>query len=189
MMSLFPVVTEGRNGAVLRVNAAAEHLLGFSPENVKEVFQTEPDCETTFVQVQCSTDDVTAVVSEVSRSGTMRDLLVLPLAVSGQSASGASFADLPVPIICVSPDGSITEANRLAVKLIGEIQPGETNLDQIMEGLGYPILDWLQRTAAGEPAMRSEFLRLTRQDKEVFVQVTLNRGGQQRANHSDRGFE
>uniref|UniRef100_UPI0036707FAA hybrid sensor histidine kinase/response regulator n=1 Tax=Ruegeria meonggei TaxID=1446476 RepID=UPI0036707FAA len=171
----FPVVTEGRNGAILRVNAAAENLLGFRPDNLKEVFQTEPGGESAFLQAQTATEQVSAVVSEISRSGTMRDLLVLPLTVSGPSASGASFADLPVPIMCVSPEGSIVEANRLAAKLIGDIQPGETNLDQIMEGLGYPILDWLQRTAAGEPAMRSEFLRLTRQDKEVFVQVTLHR--------------
>ena len=37
------------------------------------------------------------------------------------------------------------------------------------------LTDWLQEAADGRGLHRSEFLRLTRQDREVFVQVTLNR--------------
>jgi two-component system cell cycle sensor histidine kinase/response regulator CckA len=44
-----------------------------------------------------------------------------------------------------------------------------------MEGLGRSIPGWLTEAAAGRGLHRSEFLRLTRQDREVFVQVTLNR--------------
>ncbi len=170
-----PVLTEGRNGTLLRVNVAAAHFLGHRPDKLQQVLSTDPGAQGDIVQVHTANGTVSAAVCELNRSGTVRDLIVLPTEVAGHASSGASFADLPVPIVRLAPDGRILEANRLAVKLIGEIEPGETNADQIMHGLGYPILDWLARTAAQEPAMRSEFLRLSRQDKEVFVQVTLNR--------------
>ena len=170
-----PVLTEGRNGSLLRVNAAAEHVLGQKPEMLHHVVSTEPSGRGEILQVQTASGPVTAAVCELDRSGIVRDLLVLPLEEAEKASNRASFADLPVPVIYLSPDGRILEANRQAVKLIGQIDPGETNVDQIMQGLGHPILDWLARTAEQEPAMRSEFLRLTRQDKEVFVQVTLNR--------------
>ncbi|WP_170760067.1 hybrid sensor histidine kinase/response regulator [Ruegeria lacuscaerulensis] len=170
-----PVVTEGRNGALLRVNGAAEHLLGQKPETLHQVISTDVQGAGEITKVKTANGCVPAVACELARFGTFRDLLLLPMDDGEQSVSEASFADLPVPIMRLSPDGIILEANRLAAKLIGNIQPGETNVDQIMRALGHPILDWLARTAAQEPAMRSEFLRLTRQDKEVFVQVTLNR--------------
>ena len=45
----------------------------------------------------------------------------------------------------------------------------------LMEGLGRSIADWLEEAAAGRPARSSEFLRLSRTDREMFVQVTLTR--------------
>ncbi|KAG1715505.1 Sensor kinase CckA [Nymphon striatum] len=44
-----------------------------------------------------------------------------------------------------------------------------------MEGLGRSISDWLAEALDGRNLNKSEFLRLSRSDKEVFVQVTLNR--------------
>ncbi|MDX1742655.1 MAG: ATP-binding protein [Ruegeria sp.] len=170
-----PVVSEGRNGTLLRANHAAIHLLGQRPDKLQEVFISEPREKDNITQVQTAEGPVSVAVYELGRSGTVRDLLILPMVQAEQNSNGTSFADLPVPIMCLSPDGRILEVNRLAVKLIGDIEPGETNVDQIMQGLGHPILDWLALTAAQEPTMRSEFLRLTRQDKEVFVQVTLAR--------------
>lgn len=170
-----PVLTEGRNGTLLRVNDAAAHMLGQRPDALDEVFTSDSLTQGEIVQVQTSNGAVSAVICELDRSGTVRSLLMLPVEQNRQASSGTSFADLPVPIMRLAPDGRILEANRLAVKLIGDIEPDETNVDQIMQGLGHPILDWLERTAAQEPTMRSEFLRLTRQDKEIFVQVTLNR--------------
>lgn len=170
-----PVITEGRNGTLLRVNHAATRLLGQRPDRLQGVFASEPREKDNVTQVQTAEGMVSAAVYELGRSGTVRDLLVLPMEEVDKNSNGTSFADLPVPIMCLSPDGRILEVNRLAVKLIGDVEPGQTNVDQIMQGLGHPILDWLTRTAAQEPTMRSEFLRLTRQDKEVFVQVTLAR--------------
>ena len=184
-----PILTEGRNGVLLRVNAAAEHLLGKRPETLHQVMPGEQDHQEDVAQIQTANGPVPALLRELNRSGSVRDLLVLPVDDTRQGGIGTSFADLPVPIMKLTPDGIILEANRLAAKLIGHIEPGETNVDQIMHGLGHPILDWLARTAAQEPAMRSEFLRLTRQDKEVFVQVDVESRCAKRSSLSDRGFE
>ncbi len=170
-----PVVTKGRNGVLLRMNAAAEHLLGQRPDTLDHILPSEVSGRGEFVQINTVNGSIPVVVCELACSGTVRDLLFLPIDQTEASVVGASFTDLPVPIVRLSPDGIILEANRQAAKLFGNIESGETNVDQIMRGLGYPILDWLAQTAAQEAISRSEFLRLTRQDKEVFVQVTLSR--------------
>jgi two-component system cell cycle sensor histidine kinase/response regulator CckA len=63
----------------------------------------------------------------------------------------------------------------MARALLGDLNLNETNIDQILQGLNHPILEWLAQTASGEEVARSEFQRLTRDDKELFVQVTLDR--------------
>lgn len=44
-----------------------------------------------------------------------------------------------------------------------------------MEGLGRSITDWIEDAQQGRALKRPEFLRLHRRDKEVFVQVSLNK--------------
>ena len=44
-----------------------------------------------------------------------------------------------------------------------------------MEGLGRSITDWIEDARQGRALQHPEFLRLHRRDKEVFVQVSLNK--------------
>ena len=44
-----------------------------------------------------------------------------------------------------------------------------------MEGLGRSITDWIEDALQGRALRHPEFLRLHRRDKEVFVQVSLNK--------------
>ncbi|NVO55299.1 response regulator [Rhodobacteraceae bacterium B1Z28] len=170
-----PVLTAGRNGVLLRLNSAVEHLLGYRPGSVDQVFLEGLPEKGEIGQMKTQDGAVSVAVSELSRSGVGRTLALVPLKEKPEDSVGTAFADLPVPIMCLSPDGTILEANRLADKLLGDHRLRDTNVSQIMQGLGHPILDWLGRTAAEEEAQRSEFLRLTRDDKDVFVQVTLSR--------------
>ncbi|WP_282021233.1 hybrid sensor histidine kinase/response regulator [Ruegeria faecimaris] len=170
-----PILTEGRNGALLRINGAAEQILGQRPDNLAQVLTGAQPELGEVVQVQTAQGPIPATMAELSRSGTTRDLLVLPLDRAQESGIGASFVDLPVPVMTLSPDGSILEANRLATRLVGNIEPGESNVVHIMHGLGYPVLDWLTQASNEGAVPRSEFLRLTREDREIFVQVTLKR--------------
>lgn len=59
--------------------------------------------------------------------------------------------------------------------LLQESDTTDRSLSESMEGLGRSIDDWLEDAASGKSIGKSEFLRLTRSDREVFVQVTLTR--------------
>jgi two-component system cell cycle sensor histidine kinase/response regulator CckA len=170
-----PVLSKGRNGLVLGLNGAAERLLGFRPGSIEEIFSDGTPRTGDISQVQTRDGAVPVVVSQLSRSGFGQNLALSPLSETANTQGGTAFADLPVAIMCLAPDGTILEANRLANKLLGDTRLSDTNISQIMHGLGHPVLEWLQRTANEEDTQRSEFLRLSRDDKEVFVQVTLNR--------------
>lgn len=170
-----PILTEGRNGVVLNANNAALRVLGYRPASTDQVFQGEVPSDGVVCPVQTEAGLLPVAVSQLSRSGTSRNLIALPLQGTGRKSPETSIADLPVPILRLSAEGAILEANRLASKLLGKNQLNDTNISQMMQGLGHPILDWLARTVSGEEAPRSEFLRLSREDKEVFVQVTLGR--------------
>ncbi|KIC42790.1 histidine kinase [Ruegeria sp. ANG-R] len=170
-----PVVTVGRNDVVLDANGAATDLFGQVPKVLKQIPRRDAAADDNVVRVATSGGDRTFAVSTLRKSGIARELLLTPVRDVKTEQKAASFADLPVPIMRLSTKGEISEANRLAVELVGEIQPEQTNIEEIMQGLGYPIRDWLAHAAQQGAAPRSEFLRLARKDKEVFVQVTLSR--------------
>ncbi len=171
----FPVLTLGRAGEVVRINPAAERLFGSRPGRIGDIFcDAEPQIGTANI-VQSLDGLVPVAVAELSRSNSGRSLGLLPLNHMPAPEATTSFADLPVPVLTLSPEGTILNTNRLAVKLLGNDHLEGSDISEIMRGLGHPILDWLARTAADEEAQRSEFLQLIRDDKEVFVQVTLSR--------------
>lgn len=89
--------------------------------------------------------------------------------------SWGAFETLPVPLVLITPDGRVQAHNRSATALVGSGIAEGVHVGALMEGLGRPITDWLAETLAGRAVQHSEFLRLKRPDKEMFVQVTLNR--------------
>ncbi len=170
-----PVLTTGRGGTVLHLNPAAEGLLDHGVVSLEQVFPHGLPHDGQVCTVASRDGPVRVVATTVPSSGTVNHLLLLPLAETSEPHDGSSFADLPVPVLRMSPEGTILEANGMARTLLGDIQQNDTNIAQIMQGLSHPVLDWLERTASGADAPRSEFLRLSRKDKELFVQVTLDR--------------
>lgn len=168
-----PVVTVGYDGVVLGRNESAIGLLGEDPQTLGQNFADEG--QDRVQRIATAQGKKSAVVSTLRRTGSARDLLILPIEDKPSTPDAPGFANLPVPIMRLSPDGEILEANRLAKQLVGEIKPEHANIEALMQGLGHPIRDWLKRAIAEDAVPRSEFLRLTRKDKEVFVQVTLSR--------------
>lgn len=85
------------------------------------------------------------------------------------------FDRLPVAMVSMTPQGDILRLNEHACRLLG-VRAGEVRkLQDIMTGLGRSIGDWLSDAARGKGLSQLEFLRLTRLDKETFVQVSLNK--------------
>lgn len=171
-----PIMTLGRNGAVLFMNAPARQLLGRRAKSLDEVF-TDLPLRPGGVHVLSAEDGLKRVLVQSSEIGAGRMELVLSSIAEEDTGveSVGSFDSLPVPLIKVAPEGRVLRANPEARRMLDlGIEP-LGNLSEYMEGLGRALTDWLQEAAAGKGLHRSEFLRLTRADQEVFVQVTLNR--------------
>lgn len=103
------------------------------------------------------------------------EYIFLPDDVSNAGLGGSDFEVLPVPMVKLSVEGRILNANADACRLLGISSGDGLALQDLMEGLGRSISDWLTDASHGRGLSHPEFLRLTRRDKEVFVQVSLNK--------------
>ncbi len=170
-----PVLSVDRNGVVLSANAAAETILGRCPARLSEFMPPETCRDGILTTIQGPDGTQPVLFSTLHRSGSLRDIVLLPVEDMSGIYSGSSTATLPVPILCLSPQGEILEMNPLAAQLVGEDLSGKSNIAEIMHGLGHSIVDWLVAAAEQETHPHSEFLRLSRKDRDVFIQVTLSR--------------
>ena len=85
------------------------------------------------------------------------------------------FERVPVPMAELSPQGVIIPANSQASRLLG-LRAGETPaIEEVMEGLGRALADWLRDATLGRGLKQPEFLRLSRPERETFVQVSLHK--------------
>ncbi len=170
-----PLISVGRSGVVLFMNAAARDLVGQRVKSLDRLFPTLP-LRHGAVNVISTKDGLRDVLlAEFEGSAARRELFFLPTdGVEGQ-ARASGFETLPVAMLRVAKDGRILSANRQATDLLGGVPDPDATLGSVMQGLGRPISDWLRDTFRGEAQQKSEFLRLTRKDKEIFVQVSLSR--------------
>jgi two-component system cell cycle sensor histidine kinase/response regulator CckA len=170
-----PVLTMGRNGAVLFMNGPARELLDQRPKNIEELILDLPLRSGGVHQLKDLRNSRALLHSTDIGGGRIEiSLALLPEDEHHTDMSG-NFDSLPVPLLKVAADGEILRANPEARGLLDLQQEAPGNLVEHMEGLGRAIKDWLKEAAEGRGLARSEFLRLTREDREVFVQVTLNR--------------
>ncbi len=171
-----PMILVGRTNAVLYMNEQARKLAGGRIKTLDRLFKQLPVVPGTVCDITGVEGPTRALVSEVDAGAGRRALYLLPPGAETMSKDGWNvFQDLPVPLLKVSPDGDVQAYNRLAASLIGVSLKDQVHLSDLMEGLGRSITGWLSETLAGRAAQQSEFLRLKRTDKEVYVQVTLNR--------------
>jgi two-component system cell cycle sensor histidine kinase/response regulator CckA len=172
----YPALTVGRGGTVLWMNPAARALAGGRVRSLDDLVIDTPLRPGEAHQVRTPGSERNFTVN-VHACGLGREEIVLvPKTSSDDNApDDAGFEALPVPLLKVTPEGRVTKANRSARTLLRAENGDSRNLSDLMEGLGRSIPDWLSDAAAGKGLGRSEFLRLTRSDQEVFVQVTLTR--------------
>ena len=171
-----PMLMVGRTDAVLFMNDAARVLIGSRVKGLDRLFNTLPLLPGAPTDVMTADGPKNVIVAEVPSGAGRRALYLLPApdqAMSGQEWQ--VFEDLPVPLIKIAPDGNVQSFNRMAAGLIGVALEDGIHLSQLMEGLGRSITDWINDTLADRMVQKSEFLRLKRTDREVFVQVVLNR--------------
>ncbi|WP_425098323.1 ATP-binding protein [Tropicibacter sp. S64] len=172
------VLTLGRNGAVLYMNARARDLAGRRVKRIEEIIEDMPLRSGSVHVVTTARGPVPMILHSAETGAGRIELSLLPVVerepVRDPVAEvDGGFDNLPVSLVKVDADGTILRANPEAQRMLSLSGPTGGNLAEHMVGLGRPLVDWLQEAMEGRGLHRSEFLRLTRDDPEVFVQVTL----------------
>jgi two-component system cell cycle sensor histidine kinase/response regulator CckA len=175
---ILPMLMVGRSGAILSMNHAARQFVGMRSKSLDDIFTEQVVVPGTVMQVATTTGNKPALIAQTDAGAGRSALYFLPPPATGEVLPNPDwqvFQDMPIPMIKIAPDGTVQSFNKRASKLIGVVLEEGAHLSALMEGLGRSISDWLEDTLAGRLVQKSEFLRLTRGDREAFVQVTLNR--------------
>ncbi len=170
-----PLIMLGRGEAILSMNEAARHMIGRRVKSLDRLFTRSPVTSGAPVELSAESGPVWVLPHEMEAGAGRRALYLLPSEAPERAEGWQAIEELPVPLVRVSPEGDVLGFNASAQGLIGPQLAEGALLADMMEGLGRSIRDWLRDTLDGRAGQNSEFLRLTRDDKEVFVQVTLNR--------------
>ncbi|MEP1765949.1 MAG: ATP-binding protein [Sulfitobacter sp.] len=175
---ILPMIMVGRSGAILSMNHAARLFVGSRGTSIDSLFGEQIILPGTVMQITTISGVKSALIAQTDAGAGRRALYLLPPPAAGDisvSPDWQVFQDMPIPMVKIAPDGTVLAFNKRASNLIGVVLVEGAALSTLMEGLGRSISDWLEDTIAGRLVQKSEFLRLTRADREAFVQVTLNR--------------
>lgn len=172
-----PMLMLGRGDSVLFMNDVARQLVGQRIKSLDRLSTEKPHRSGQIVTISGAEGPVKCMATFQDAGAGRRALFLLPAPEEGIQVDGGwqAFEDLPVPLVRTTGDGEVNAFNASAYQLLGEKLVKGAILPDLMEGLGRSISDWLKETLKGKVGTNSEFLRLKRRDKEVFVQVTLNR--------------
>lgn len=177
---ILPMVMVGRSGAILSMNHAARQFVGARCKTLDALFTEQLLVPGTVMQVATTSGNRPALIAQTDAGAGRQAIYLLPPPEAGHGGTMGQpdwqvFQDMPIPMIKIAPNGDVQAFNKRASNMIGVGLMEGAPLSTLMEGLGRAITDWLEDTLAGRLIQKSEFLRLTRGDKETFVQVTLNR--------------
>lgn len=174
----FPLITVGRSGAVLFMNDAAKTIVGGRKSSLDQVFLQLPLESGKVTSLASETGPIPVLPFEVHSAAGRREIYAMPIDGKTATVQHHMIDSIPIPIARLTVAGALISANAPGQTLLGAHAKEGTRLVSLMQGLGRPVDDWLRDTAEGQAAPKSEFLRLTRKDREVFVQVTLSRAYQ-----------
>jgi len=178
------MLTVGRGGTILSMNNAARLLIGTRCTSLDRICADLPFRQGQIHRIRTAKGQTPCLVVESETLAGRREVYLLPMPNAPSRQSGVStdlsegwrfFDALPVPLLKLDPSGAVLLSNLPARELLGIHDTTPQRLSDLMEGLGRSISDWLAEAAAGRATPHSEFLRLSRTDSEMFVQVTLNK--------------
>ena len=177
------MLTIGRGAAILSMNEAARRLIGLRPKSLDRLCADLPLRPGQIQPITTAQGTVPCLVLESEPAAARREVYLFPMPANPEAERNTAdlnedwryFDALPVPLLKLDPAGTVLMSNKPARDLLGFRPQTENRLSDLMEGLGRAISDWLIEASAGRAGPHSEFLRLTRADSEVFVQVTLNK--------------
>ncbi len=180
-----PMLTLGKRGVVLFVNEACRNFLGFRPKSMDEVLgdvvpRTGLNC-----QLESVNGPVYVTLAMVESKAGRNEIYIIPSGTKEDTQTGLrelatewdAIEDLPVPLLKISADGELVASNREARGLLGVPSTKGKRVADVLDGLGRPFGDWLREAIEGRGGDVSQFLRGRGENRDVFVQVTLNTAG------------
>ncbi|MFN4158803.1 MAG: ATP-binding protein [Gemmobacter sp.] len=171
-----PMLVANKAGVVLFSNEAMRRLLGQRPKRLDRVFTTAVLHSGEEVQVTSVDGPVRAFLAEIEGPGERREIYLLP--VSGRPEDDRMLADfehVPVALLKFRADGGLRAANKAARDLLTLDPQSHVRLQDLFEGLGRSLADWLDDVVSERLPGASEVLRLRRDGSETFLQVSLRR--------------
>lgn len=168
------MLTVGRKGTILFMNAAAKALIGERITTVDRLFLPGSDMSSQSRILKTSNGQRAVRVREQTLQGDRSHLFLTPVE-SDHNTAELPLAELPVPLLRLGLSGDIEHANEAALALLNQSDVKGSSLTDIFEGFALGVDDWIAKTKAHAKAVDSEFLRVRGQEKETFVQVILQR--------------
>lgn len=173
-----PMLTANAQGTILFANAALRRMVGFRPRDLARDLGLSGDLPNGQIitlrgpQGECRTH-----LSVYSSASGRREVYLSPAPHAPReplpTLTMTGLEDLPVPLLRFAADGRLLASNRAARDLVGLGDADRPRVQDILDGLGRPVRDWLSDVARGQHPSGSEVLQLVRDDGELFVQVTL----------------
>lgn len=171
-----PMLTVSKSGTVLFMNDALRRLLGGRVKTLDRVFNDLPLVSGQEHEVAGKDGNIRTIIAELEGAAGRREVYLLPGATVGaQKNNGQIFDSLPVPMMKIAPSGQVIQANKLARVLLNDPLAPESELGDMVEGLGRSVTDWLADAANGRGLNNSETLRARKSEKELYFQISLSR--------------
>ncbi len=171
-----PMLAVDPGGAVVFSNPALQHLLGFRPKNLADVFPNTTLKSAEEVDIHGPSGPLRAYLAQIEQ-GERRDIYLLPLPDATQSDLNlvADFQTMPVALMMFEPNGALCAINMAARDVIGpQVNTSDVMFQDLFEGLGRPVSDWLSDVAEARMPAGAQVLRLHHRT-DAFVQVSLRR--------------
>ncbi|MGZ9810749.1 ATP-binding protein [Pseudoroseicyclus sp. H15] len=175
-----PMLTATASGTILFMNEAARKLAGGRVRRLEALFDDLPITSGRMHMVRAAGGPFSCLVAEVAGAAGRSEIYLLP----GQSAEGErrgadweAVEALPVPLVKVSRDGMVLASTREARELLPVPIGPQTRLSDLVDGLGRPVIDWVDEVFEGRAPQGPQFLRSTGGGDETFLQVSLNLSG------------
>ncbi|MEC8294836.1 MAG: ATP-binding protein [Pseudomonadota bacterium] len=174
-----PMLTIGRGNVILFMNDAARQFCGARLRSLERVFPELPLESGGFALALSPEGPRNCLVHIVDQTMGRREVYFLPILAGDRVARGSvgdSALDLlPLAILRLDPVGQILGANEAAQTLLGIDMSEPRFLEDLLEGPGRPVRDWLKLALEESTTHQSEFLRVKQRGGDLFVQVSLTR--------------
>ncbi|MBU2866483.1 hybrid sensor histidine kinase/response regulator [Pacificibacter marinus] len=168
-----PMLTLSKSGSVLWVNDALRRLIGHRDRQLDRIVNDLPLRVGDIHMLAGTEGRIYARTAIFDTENGQRDVYFLPEKAPNVNDWDA-FDALPVALLRVGLDGSITQSNRPAREILSVTDTDELNLGDVVEGLGRSVVDWVSEVALGR-ARKPEFVRASKSQNDTFLQVSLNR--------------